>query len=86
MQKKIIIFIIFGLLFSAAQGDCTPPLQKRLSSNPSIDEAYSKEAAYHYSLAVLFRLNHELSEAIDQMKKALAGVCLSEYRTGFALC
>ena len=72
MQKQLIIFIICGILFSAAQGDCTPPLKQHLTSNTSVDDVYSKEAAYHYSLAVLLRLNHELSQAIDQMKKALA--------------
>lgn len=71
-MKKIISFMICGFLLPAIFAGCTSWSTVRPSSYPDVPEKYSGEAAYHYSLAVLSRLDGDLAEAIDQLKQALS--------------
>ncbi|HPC85017.1 MAG TPA: tetratricopeptide repeat protein [Smithellaceae bacterium] len=72
MQKKLIPFLIGGLLLWAMLAGCASfPARPQTAPGPA-PETYSKEAAYHYSLAVLSRLDGRPAESIDHMKRALA--------------
>ena len=72
MQKKLINFMICGFLIPAIFAGCASLSADRPLSYPSIPEQYSGAAAYHYSLAVLSRLDGDLTASIDQLKQALA--------------
>jgi len=71
MLKKIINFMICGFLLPAIFAGCVSLSASRPSSYPSVPEQYSGAAAYHYSLAVLSRLDGDLAGSIDQLKQAL---------------
>jgi len=81
MQKKSIMFMLCGLMLSAILAGCASSTAVRPVSHPSVPEPYSREAAYHYSLAVLSRLDGDLDGAIDHMKQALAAYPDSPYLT-----
>jgi putative PEP-CTERM system TPR-repeat lipoprotein len=72
MQKKFITFVICGFLLPAIFSGCASLSAGRPSSYPSVPEQYSGAAAYHYSLAVLSRLDGDMAGSIDQLKQALA--------------
>ncbi|MFA7175722.1 MAG: tetratricopeptide repeat protein, partial [Smithellaceae bacterium] len=73
MQKKHIPLLICGLLFWALLAGCASfPARTRPAAPDPAPETYSKEAAYHYSLAVLSRLDGRPAESIDHMKRALS--------------
>ncbi|MRR16394.1 MAG: tetratricopeptide repeat protein [Deltaproteobacteria bacterium] len=72
MPSRIITFVVCGWIISALIAGCVSLPEKRpFVSYPPAQEEYSGEAAYHYSLAVLMRLDGDLKGAIDQMKQAL---------------
>lgn len=71
MLKKIINFMICGFLLPAIFAGCVSLSASGPSSYPSVPEQYSGAAAYHYSLAVLSRLDGDLAGSIDQLKQAL---------------
>ncbi len=82
MPNKTITFIICGLIIPAVFAGCASlPANRPSVSYPPVQEEYSGEAAYHYSLAVLMRLDGDLKGAIDQMKQALAAGPDSPYLT-----
>lgn len=72
MQKKLINFITCCLLFPAIFSGCVSLSAGRPLSYPSAPEKYSGAAAYHYSLAVLSRLDGDLAGSIDELKQALS--------------
>jgi tetratricopeptide (TPR) repeat protein len=72
MQKKLINFITCCLLFPAIFSGCASLSVGRPLSYPSAPEKYSGAAAYHYSLAVLSRLDGDLAGSIDELKQALS--------------
>lgn len=72
MQKKLINFITCCLLLPAIFSGCTFLSGSHPLSYPSAPENYSGAAAYHYSLAVLSRLDGDLGGAIDELKQALS--------------
>lgn len=72
MKKKLTNFMIFGFLIPAIFVGCASLSVDRPLSYPSIPEQYSGAAGYHYSLAVLLRLDGDLTASIDQLKQALA--------------
>ena len=71
-MKKIIYFMFCGFFLPAILTACAFLSDVRPSAYPDAPEQYSGEAAYHYSLAVLSRLDGNSAAAIDQMKSALA--------------
>ena len=81
MQKKHIFFLLCGFLFSAILAGCASFPASRPPAYVPAPDPYSKEAAYHYSLAVLSRLDGNLDESIDQMKRALSFSPDSPYLT-----
>ena len=82
MPNKTINFIICGLIISAVFAGCASlPANRPFVSYPAVQEEYSGDAAYHYSLAVLMRLDGDLKGAIEQMKQALAAGPDSPYLT-----
>jgi tetratricopeptide (TPR) repeat protein len=60
------------LLFPAIFSGCVSLSAGRPLSYPSAPEKYSGAAAYHYSLAVLSRLDGDLAGSIDELKQALS--------------
>ncbi len=72
MHKKLINVMICGFFLPAIFMGCASLSAGRPLSYPSIPEQYSGAAAYHYSLAVLARLDGDLTASIDQLKQALA--------------
>ena len=64
--------MLFGFLIPAIFAGCASLSADRPLSYPSIPEQHSGAAAYHYSLAVLSRLDGDLTASIDQLKQALA--------------
>ncbi len=72
MQKKLINFITCCLLLPAIFSGCASLSVGRPLSYPSAPEKYSGAAAYHYSLAVLSRLDGDLAGSIDELKQALS--------------
>ncbi|HOX14673.1 MAG TPA: tetratricopeptide repeat protein [Smithellaceae bacterium] len=72
MQKKLINLITCCLLLPAIFSGCASWSVGRSLSYPSAPEKYSGAAAYHYSLAVLSRLDGDLGGAIDELKQALS--------------
>ena len=72
MQKKLINFITCCLLFPAIFSGCVSFSAGHPLSYPSAPEKYSGAAAYHYSLAVLSRLDGDLAGSIDALKQALS--------------
>jgi tetratricopeptide (TPR) repeat protein len=72
MQKKLINFITCCLLFPTIFSGCAFLSAGRPLSYPSAPEKYSGAAAYHYSLAVLSRLDGDLAGSIDELKQALS--------------
>lgn len=81
MSKKIIHFIICGFLFPAIFAGCASLSESRPLPYPSVPEPYYQAAAYHYSLAVLLRLDGDLAGSIDELKKALTAHPESPYLT-----
>jgi tetratricopeptide (TPR) repeat protein len=72
MQKKLNNFITCCLLLPAIFSGCASLSVGRPLSYPSAPEKYSGAAAYHYSLAVLSRLDGDLAGSIDELKQALS--------------
>jgi tetratricopeptide (TPR) repeat protein len=61
-----------GFFLAGILGGCASLSAVRPSSYPEAPERYSGETAYHYSLAVLSRLDGDSAAAIDELKQALA--------------
>src|SRR4030042_5307637 len=68
MQKKRIQFLFITVLLIINISGCSYINTVRLSSEH--DEDNSADAAYHYSLGILFRLEGKIEEAIVELEKA----------------
>ena len=72
MQKKFIPHLICALMcFFIFNGCASFSTVTPQASLPAAEE-YSGRAAYHYSLAVLMRLDGDLAGAIEQLRQAVA--------------